>query len=332
MRLGKSSLKKQKEILDNVSIFLNRGYSIYECFNLLKFRFNLQSYIEDLEEGCLLSEILSKNNYDRDILLVIEIAEKSGNLKLGVEKAHLIIKQKIENKNQVLELIKYPLLLAVILILALGFVSLFLIPQFQKIYDSFGMELSIGIKLIFIGIRSLPIVILLIAIAIILFIIYLKAVTYEKRIQILIKNKYIKKYYLKIYNQIFVINIHNLLMMGLRIDEILVILKQQDYNKLLKVESVRILNELSEGKLLYETIQNEFYSNELILIIKDGETYSTLVHSLENYTIFIEKTNQDQAKKLIFMIQPVFYGIFGILIIILYTSIFVPMFQMMETI
>ncbi len=332
MRLGKSSLKKQKEILDNVSIFLNRGYSIYECFNLLKFRFNLESYIEDLEEGCLLSEILSKNNYDRDILLVIEIAEKSGNLKLGVEKAHLIIKQKIENKNQLLEIIKYPLLLAVILVLALGFVSLFLIPQFQKIYDSFGMELSLGIKLIFTSIRLLPIIILIAAILIICFTLYLKSITYEKRIQILIKNKYIKKYYLKIYNQIFVINIHNLLMMGLRIDEILIILKQQDYNKLLKIESKRILNELSEGKLLYETIQNDFYSDELILIIKDGETYSTLVHSLENYTIFIEKTNQDQAKKLIFLIQPIFYGIFGILIIILYTSIFVPMFQMMETI
>ena len=332
MRLGKSSLKKQKEILDNVSIFLNRGYSIYECFNLLKFIFNLESYIEDLEEGCLLSEILSKNNYDRDILLVIEIAEKSGNLKLGVEKAHLIIKQKIENKNQLLEIIKYPLLLAVILVLALGFVSLFLIPQFQKIYDSFGMELSLGIKLIFTSIRLLPIIILIAAILIICFTLYLKSITYEKRIQILIKNKYIKKYYLKIYNQIFVINIHNLLMMGLRIDEILIILKQQDYNKLLKIESKRILNELSEGKLLYETIQNDFYSDELILIIKDGETYSTLVHSLENYTIFIEKTNQDQAKKLIFLIQPIFYGIFGILIIILYTSIFVPMFQMMETI
>lgn len=332
MKLGKASLKKQKEILDNVSIFLNRGYSIYECFNLLKFRFNLQSYIEELEEGNLLSEILRKHNYDRDILLVIEIAEKSGNLKLGVEKAHLIIKQKIENKNQLLELIKYPLLLAIILVLALGFVSLFLIPQFQKIYDSFGMELSLLIKVIFISIRMLPLLIILITIFVIMFMIYLKSISYEKRIQILIKNCYIKKYYLKIYNQIFVINILNLLMMGLRIDEILVILKNQDYNRLLKSESSRILCELSEGKLLYETIQNEFYNDELILIIKDGETYSTLVHSLENYTIFIEKSNQDQAKKLIFLIQPIFYGVFGVLIIILYTSIFVPMFQMMETI
>ena len=332
MKLNKLNLKQQEEILDNISIFLNRGYSLNECFSLLKYRFKLDNYIEDLEEGKLLSEILLDNNYDRDILLVIEIAEQSGNIRLGVEKSHLIIKQKIQNKNQVLELIKYPILLGAILILALGFVSLFLIPQFQTIYESFGMELSSSIKLLFYFIKILPLFILLIFLSIIIFIIYLKKQPYEKQIKILIKNKYINKHYVKLYNQIFVINIVNLLIMGLRIDEILNILSNQEYNKLLKIESIRILNELKEGKLLYETLRNEFYTDELVLIIKDGETYSTLVHSLENYTVFLEKSQKDQAKKLVFLIQPLFYGVFGILIIILYTSIFVPMFQMMETI
>ena len=120
--------------------------------------------------------------------------------------------------------------------------------------------------------------------------------------------------------------------MGFRLDEIFILLSKQNHNELLQIESKRILEELREGKLFYECLQNSYYSNELIMLIKDGETFSSLVHNLENYSIYIEQSQKDTTKKMLFLIQPIFYGIFGIFIIILYASIFIPMFKMMDNI
>ncbi len=325
-------MKHQKEILENLDLFLSRGYSITECLNLLTYRYHLDDYIEALEQGELFSEILREKKFDNDILLVVEIAENSGNLKTGINKAKLIVEQKIANKNQILELIKYPLLLFIILGIALGFVSLFLIPQFQIIYDSFGIELTLGIRIMFFIINVIPIIFFIILIIMLIIMVkYLKLSPGEK-LQYILKNKYLKKYYLSIYNQIFSINLVNLLNMGLRLDEILIILKDQDHNLLLKTESVRILELLKEGKLFYETLQNDYYSPDMITIVKEGEFSSTLVHNLENYSIYLQQNQHKNTQKIIFLIQPIFYLIFGFFIIILYASIFVPMFQMMETI
>ena len=126
IKLAQNSHKFQLELLANLSLFLNRGYSLNEAMNLLKYRYNLENYISKLEEGYLLSEILKDNNFDPDILLVLEISEKSGNLKLGIEKSYYIIEQKQKNKNQIFELLKYPIMLGVILLIALVFVSSFL--------------------------------------------------------------------------------------------------------------------------------------------------------------------------------------------------------------
>ncbi len=126
-------------------------------------------------------------------------------------------------------------------------------------------------------------------------------------------------------------NMVNLLKMGLRLDEILTILSKQKYNKLLSIEASRILMELQEGAQFFETIQNDYYLPELQMLIEEGETHYTLIHNLENYIVYLEKNRAKKTKKLLFLIQPIFYGIFGILIIMLYMSIFMPMYQMMDS-
>ena len=330
--LKSNPLKEQLIILENISIFLNRGYSLSETLILLQYRYNLEGYIEMLKEGELFSEILQSYNFDKDILLVMEIAEKSGDLRLGVENSYLIIKQKLKNKNDIFELLKYPLLLLGIICVALSFISFFLIPQFQQIYSSFNMEQDGVINTLFNLIRLIPGLILILFIILFLFFIVFSKKSQDQKLKFYLNNKKIAKHYISLYNQIFTINIVNLMKIGLRLDEIFIILSQQEYNKLLKLESIRILNELEEGKQLYETLQCKYYTKELIVLVKEGETFSTLLHNLENYMLFLEQKQDKKTKKMFFLIQPIFYGIFGVLIVMLYATIFMPMFTMMQTI
>ena len=331
-KLKNKSLKQQAEILENISIFLERGYSLLDTLQLLQYRYDLKDYIKMLEEGYLVSEILKVNNFDHDILLVVEIAEKSGDLKLGIKNSYLIIKQKLKNKNDLMQLLKYPIILMMIIFLALGFVSGFLIPQFKNIYQSFNLGENKTMDTLFLIIEILPFSILIIVCFLLILLFFFSKKSEEKKLEIILKNKILSKYYINLYNQIFVINIVNLMKIGLRIDQIFIILSEQKYNKLLQKEAKRILKELEDGKQLYETIQHKYYVKELIMLIKEGETFSTLLHNLENYMIFLQQKNDKKTKKIFLLIQPIFYGLFGILIVLLYSAIFIPMFSMMESI
>ena len=46
IKLAQNSHKFQLELLANLSLFLNRGYSLNEAMNLLKYRYNLENYIK----------------------------------------------------------------------------------------------------------------------------------------------------------------------------------------------------------------------------------------------------------------------------------------------
>lgn len=330
MKSKKTNLNNQLEILKNINVFINRGYSLNETLKLINFRYDLDEFISELEEGSQVSEIFKKLNYDSDILLIMEIAEASGDIKNGVMQSVEILEQKTKNQNDVFELIKYPILLGLIMSLALLFVGKFLIPQFKNIYVDFGMTLDGMISILFNFIEFFPYILIGVIFVILVGAIKFQKMSFEKKLKLMLKYRITRRYYLAIYNQIFVIHISNLLKVGLRIDEVFEVLQNQNHNKFLQKEASRIIIELKEGKSIHESLNNKYYSDELVMLIKDGETFSTLIHNLENYCVYIQTKNEEKTKNLMFLIQPIFYGLFGILIIVMYASIFIPMFEMMD--
>lgn len=326
----KLTLKQQALVLENISLFLNRGYSLTDTLHLLKYRYHLSSMIEELEEGELMSKILENHGFDKDTLLIVEISEQSGDLALGMSNAYKIIEQKIKNKEEIKKLLKYPILLCLITICALGFVSFFLIPQFEQIYSNFDMQNIQSIKFLFTFIRNLPLFGCIILIVIGFLVLRFLKKSELERMKFCLTHRLIKKSYLNLYNHIFTINIVNLLKVGLKIDEIFMILTKQNYNMLLKQESERILTQLEDGSQLYQCLDQQYYLEELIMLIKEGETFSTLIHNLDNYVVYLNQKQEAKTQKMLFLIQPIFYGFFGILIVLLYATIFMPMFKMME--
>lgn len=326
---NKLSLKEQLSLLDNINTFLQRGFSLTDTLSLLKYRYHLDDYIEELEEGHYVSEILTKRKFDSDVLLVVEIAEYSGNLKMGINNACEVLKQKINNKSEIMKQMKYPILLMAITIFALGFVSIFLIPQFRSIYESFG-AVSPSVNMLFNIINFLPLVLSVICLIVVLIISLIHKLPENKKLNVFLTNKFIRKTYLRMYNHLFTINLVSLLKSGLKVDEIFLVLSKQKHNLLLYKESNKILTLLERGESLDKCLTPTFYDRELITLIKEGEIFSNLLHNLENYMIFLQQKSNQKTKKLFFLIQPIFYGLFGILIVMLYSTIFIPMFQIMD--
>ncbi|MFV0246585.1 MAG: type II secretion system F family protein [Mycoplasmatales bacterium] len=325
-------LNKQHEILSFIDKLLHQGYSINECINLLSFRYNLSSWKENFLEGNTFCNILIKEKYDNDVLLIIEVSEKSNNLKKGIHNSVNVLEQKINNRQQAFELIKYPILLFLVITISILFISGFLIPQFNAIFDQYSMSNNILITMLFKFITLIPFICIILAIIIIFFILKIIKMDQLTRKTFLLSNVFIKKHYITLYNYIFTINFSNLLSIGLRLDEVLNILKQQSYNYLLKEEAINIIKNMEQGKTLSESINKKYYSKELIYLLEDGVQNNTLVHNLKSYSIFLSNINKKKTQKLLFLIQPIFYSIFGLIIILLYAAIFLPMFKMMDQI
>lgn len=333
LKVQKRKIEEQKNILYSLHLLLKQGYSLNESVRLVSYRLNLQNYIEQLSEGINFSEILNNEGFDKDVLLILEISEKSGQFKEGIEKSLLIIEKKSKNKNMLWEQLKYPLMLATIMLLGIGFLSNFLIPTFKNVYESFGIELSTGMKIGFLIIEILPKLLIIVFIVVAIIFLYIKAQDASTRLGIFTKYKIFRKQYYKIYNQIFILNLTSLLELGLKFDEIFPILSNQKYNYLLKKESEIILKEMYQGSGLTSVLKKrKIYNDDLIQIIEDGENNGTLVENLQNYLLINEIETKKKAEKYIFLIQPIFYGIFGLMIVFLYASIFVPMFEIMDSI
>lgn len=324
-------LNNQKEILNVINLFLQKGYSINETITLVKYRFGFSHWIYQFEQGDRFYEVLKRDKFDDDVLLIIDIAESSGELKTGIEKAIVLIDRKAKTQGEIVEMMKYPMLLAIILFFAIMFISTFLVPQFEKIFVSFGIEKNNFLICILTFLKVIPFVSIGIVIALLFMYNKYKKMNKTKRLNFWFKTKFTKKKFLGVYEQLFVTHVTNLLATGLKIEEVFGILESQKFNILLQKEAKKILLGLNEGKALYESITKSYYSKELIELIKDGELNQTLSYNLESYLLLSQSINKKKNEKLLMLIQPIFYGIFGLVIIMLYAMMFVPMFQIMDT-
>lgn len=333
LKSKKTSTKEQINFFHNLILLLEQGYSLNESIKLLNFRLNLNEILLYLQEGEKFSQILSKLNFDKDILLVIQISEHAGELVKGIKKSKDILEHKSKNKSLLWEQLKYPIILMTTMIIGILFISIFLLPTFSSVYKSFNIELSLGLKMMFLFISFLPKILVVILLITVVLIIFVSKKDSLDRIKFFSRYKILSKNYYELYNQVFVINVTSLFEIGFKLDEIFTILKNQDYNYLLKMESNEILYKLSEGLVFNEILKEQkIYHDDLIKLVIEGEKSGTLKENLKNYLLITQLKKQKKIEKFIFLLQPLLYGIFGIMILVLYASIFIPMFKIMDNI
>lgn len=324
------SLKEQKVILGNINILLEQGYSINESITYINIT-NKKYIYEQLLEGNLFSSILRDIGFDKNILLILEILESSGNICEGINRSHTLLTKKIENKSNILDKLKYPLLLLIFLIIALLFISTFLLPMFLKVYSNFNIQIEGTFLILIKVIINLPKILFIIFLILIIMLVYYKVQEDNDKLNIIFKNKIIQKQYYKNYNNIFLINLYSILQSGISLKEAFEILCTQEYNFFLRHESKKIYKQLCLGEDLWSVLQKrKIYNENTILAIKEGVESSTLLESLNNLILIEELKVKRKYEKLIMLIQPLIYLVFGLTIILLYMAIFIPMFKIMD--
>lgn len=327
----KTKLEDQLAVLTMLSALLEIGFPLSTALDIMAAKFDLAKWNQMLEQGQSFYQVLAVNNFDQDVLLIIKLGLDSEDFKATIEKAIEIINSKIRKREELIELIKYPIMLIVIAILSLAFVSFFLLPQFEKILNSMGAS-SKATTILYSLFKYGPLVISgLIGVIIGVLLFYFR-LDYESKLRWLIKFKPVRNVYIALYNQVFTVTLSNLLKTNLHLSVIISVLVNQEENRLLATEAKKIQVGLANGNYIADSVTPLYYDQQLLSILKLGEESGMLIYYLDSYSKIISAINQDRGRKIVFWIQPIFYMTFGILILLLYAAIFIPMFSLMDSI
>lgn len=330
MRIN-NKLENQLQILEMLATLLEIGFPLSSAIDIMAVKHDVKTWQQKLESGVSFYRVLEEDKFDADVLLIIKIGLDSEEFQTTIRKSIKIIESKIEKRSELIELFKYPMMLLVIGVVSIGFVSYFLLPQFEKILTAMDVESKLTTTL-YTLFRVGPYVLTAIIAMILIVIAICRRLEYSKQLKLLVRFKPIRKIYVSIYNQVFAITLSNLLKTNLPLSAVLSVLSNQSENKLLASEAKRIENGMQQGKYISDSVSEIYYDEQLLYILKLGEETGMLVYYLDSYSKLISAINQNRGKWIIFWIQPIFYLSFGVLILLLYAAIFIPMFSLMDSI
>ena len=148
--LGGAGGKKMVTFTRQLSILQDAGLPILRSLKILEDQANpgalkngLIDVCDEIESGSSLSEALSKSPkvFDRLYVNMIKAGEAGGSLEIILRRLAEFKERTQKLKGKVIGAMIYPIMVVVFTIGILTFIMLFIIPEFQKMFEEFGIEL-----------------------------------------------------------------------------------------------------------------------------------------------------------------------------------------------
>lgn len=313
--------KEQMLILNTLYNLLKTGVPLKQSVNFMKIMFpKFLSDLIDIEMSLRKGNSISHSLeflLERDILNQLMIAEKQGNFINGLKEILNFLELKKSQVKKIKDLMLYPMLLCFILFLILFSINTFIIPQFDMNNSGSNFYLTyiiFGCFLIFLTLA-------------IIFYYHFKKFNSLSKLKILMKIPLLKlllKDYLGYYLSL---NLSLMLKNGLEVKDIIKVCMNFDEKSLLRELTLELDENMSQGNSFSMIIEKyNFIPDEFKVFLEQGNSkteisYNFLVYSKLKFQDLINRSN-----KLITFIQPLFLLIIGIVIVIAYLKIMLPMY------
>lgn len=335
------SLLEQCEIMERCGELLDRGFSIQQVIEILELYYSkkreavFEGMKQSLFEGQSFYESLRGSGFSSVICEFIFIAEKNGDLANGCKNAGTTYRKLILKGHQLQNKLIYPMVLFFFIFLLFIFIRLTIYPNFELLQmQNTSSNSSIQETLI-----TIPTVLFYLfffcLISVFIFFIYWK--WYQTRVSELTKWKQLSNIpllkngiqaYLTYY---FSYQLSSLLNAGISIQNCLLVFKEIQTKGWLRDLAIHIEQQLLLGNSFASSIAStKLFSLELEKSIYLGDQNGKLVLELEHVSEFNFLKLEQSMKRAIHFIQPVMFILIAIIIICLYLSILLPIFQMME--
>ncbi|TYR82424.1 competence protein ComG [Priestia megaterium] len=328
-------------MLKQLSKLIEKGYTLSQALSFLVFQLSvrqksdIKQCLTELRLGGSLHDSLTRLNFHRDVLSYLYFSEQHGDLQFALRESSRMIKEKVMHRRKFQKLVQYPLLLLLFILAILFVLSTVLLPQFETLYLSFGQKQSLFL-LFFMDAMSLfpyaiPLILILFSACYGIYLFYIKKLPAVTQMNLLIKIPIVKKFTQLFNSYFFSIHMSNLLKGGLSIYECFLLFQRQSHHPFFQKEAVYFTDQLSSGVKLNQIILSKpYYQKDLADIIIHGQKNGDLSQELYDYSLFMIEHMEALIFRVLKYVQPITFLFIGIVILLMYMSVMVPMLEIMS--
>ncbi|RFT67279.1 type II secretion system F family protein [Bacillus clarus] len=336
-------LQEQVLLLKRLGELLEKGYSLLQALEFLQFQLSphkkeqVQHMTEELKNGQSLHDAFHQLMFHPDILSYLFYAERHGDISFALQQGSVLLHRKDKYRKDMMKVLRYPIFLSFFLMGILFIFNFILLPQFEQLYSSLrATSSSFADQLIFV-IQTIPYLICAFFLTIVMiggiYMLYLRKLPPIQRIKIMIRIPLIKTFLILNHSHYFSAQLSGLLQGGLSVHEALTVMIEQKYLLFFSHEATRIAEQLIAGEQLDSIIiKSGYYENELSYVITHGQVNGNLATELGDYSELIIEKMEGEINRILVVIQPILFTGIGIIVVLMYLAIIMPMFQMMSSI
>ncbi|WP_240795474.1 competence type IV pilus assembly protein ComGB [Aquibacillus halophilus] len=336
----KLSLKDQHNFLYRLSQLLNNGYTLLHALEVLnwdrRWAFYTERIYNSLIEGASIDEALNHANFNEKVVSFMYFSNSNSDLEGTLNHCCIMLKQQIDYMKKFQQTSRYPFGLLILILVLLYFVKTSVYPSFLQLFSSISNSSAItnlSISVVTILFNSLLISILIIIFTVLVW--QLAKSKLETRIKIQIYNFIpIVRSFMRL-NTTFLFSLHlsSLLKAGSTLKEAFQTLNSQSQLLIISYYSSLIIRDVEKGYSLSEVLSSFLlFEKELSTIFQDNINNQALEKDLSIYSGFLMDQIQDKIKTSLSLIQPIFFVLMAGLIIFIYLSLMLPMFQLIQSI
>lgn len=331
----------QGTFLYKLGILLSQGYSINKSIEFLrsqlpdKQQYLLDELLEILSAGSPVLDVFSKLNLPDEVISSLSINSVNGNLTRSLMENGTYIKKKAEWRNRLNQVIRYPLFLLFLTAWIGILFYFFLFPQFSLLFSSLEVKTPVFTSVMLSILSKLPYLIITALVFAFIGWIAVKFVkrttSYSDQMSLFVSIPILKHFFLLMNSHYFSINFGSLLKSGLPVTDALIVMEKHMKGGFCKEESIRLQKGLIDGKALPELFLNiPFYTKEMTEVIRFGQAHGALGTELIQYGEWLFLELEEKILANLQKIQPVLFALIGGFVLLMFASMLLPMFKLMD--
>ncbi len=322
---------------------IDAGLPLVQCLDILSkqqenktFKANLTQVKEDVESGSTFADALKKHPKAFDTLYVNLVAagEIGGILDTILNRLAAYIEKAMKLKKQVKSAMTYPATIIGIAIIVIAVILVFVIPQFQSMFESFGQQLPLPTRVVIAISDFLQSYIFLIIGGCYAIIWILKRIYKTPKGQLFMDAMFLKLPVMgilirKVAVAKFTRTLGTMISSGVPILDGLDIVAKTSGNKIVENAIYKVARSISEGKTIAEPLaESGVFPPMVCQMIAIGEQSGSIDTMLNKIADFYDDEVDDAVGNLTAMMEPLLMLFLGTTVGGLVIAMYLPIFQL----
>ncbi|MGY4690277.1 competence type IV pilus assembly protein ComGB [Salibacterium sp. K-3] len=340
---GRWTKEARADFLLKTGALLAQGYPLDQALQLLSWeqpytiKEKIYQMAEELRTGAAFHEVLRLYDFPADVAAYVFFSEQGGFLADGLLGAGELYRKRIMARGSVQKLLRYPLVLLWVLFMIAVVMVNYLFPSFRTLFQSLNMDFPLLTRVMLQVFQYSPYA----AAALLPLLLggmffYMKSfrhLTPHRQFTFLYRLPWIRSYLKLFLTYYFSLQFSSMLKGGVSIYEVCLVFEKQHHFPFFQEEGSRLKQKLKEGTSLSAAVaQAGWYREDMKFVIQHGQASGRLGEDLAFYGERMLEILEERMNKSLMVIQPVLFFMIGLVILGMFLSVFLPMFQLMSSI